>query len=236
MSSTHGDARAGPGREVEREAEAALRRLGYARIPPVGARAPGEPEFWVQEAGVPRRTFPVYVAQKRSPSVERRLLEAGAERKGGIPRAIVVVANDQSATETWERFRQPANGPVDTEVAILVMRPRDGEAAPYWHRAVVSPKELLRLATGVVVGLFRRAKAGEGSGQIDFEEMIGLLESRFHIDVHRSLGVNSNEDALFLLYQLAQRDSYAPGDAASNLHLLVLRPTGPAARLPWFAA
>ena len=30
--------------------------------------------------------------------------------------------------------------------------------------------------------------------------------------------------------------SYAPGDAGSNLHTLVLKPTGPAARLPWYAA
>ena len=75
-----------------------------------------------------------------------------------------------------------------------------------------------------------------GSSQIDFEEMLTLLKSRFGIDVHGSLGVKTDEDALFLLYQLALRDSYAPGDAGANVHVLVLKPTGPAARLPWFAA
>ncbi len=54
--------------------------------------------------------------------------------------------------------------------------------------------------------------------------------------MNRSLGVKADEDALFLLYQLAQRDAYAPGEPGANLHLLVLKPTGPAARLPWFAA
>ena len=94
---------------------------------------------------------------------------------------------------------------------------------------------MLRIATGVVVGLFRRAQAAEGSNQVDFEELLTLLKGRFGIDVNRSLGVQSDEDALYLLYQLATRDSYAPGDPGSSLHLLVLKPTGPAARLPWFA-
>ena len=92
------------------------------------------------------------------------------------------------------------------------------------------------MGTGVVVGMFRRAQDSEGASPVDFEEMLGILKTRFGIDVHRSLGVSSDEDALFLLYQLALRDSYAPGDPGANLHLLVLKPTGPAARLPWFAA
>jgi hypothetical protein len=92
------------------------------------------------------------------------------------------------------------------------------------------------VATGVVVGLFRRAQALESSSQVDFEEMLALIRDRFGIDVPRSLNVASDEDALYVLYQLAQRDSYVPGDPGANLHMIVLRPTGPSARLPWFAA
>ena len=85
------------------------------------------------------------------------------------------------------------------------------------------------------MGLFRRAQ-DEGSGQIDFSEILTILRRRFGVDPHRSLGVASDEDALFLLYQLALRDAYAPGDPGANLHLIVAKPGGPAGRLPWFAA
>jgi len=117
---------------------------------------------------------------------------------------------------------------------ILVLG-AEGSAHPHWHSIVVDRDTLLRLSTGVVVGMFRRAFASAGQSPVDFSELLEILRERFHLDVQRSLGVTTDEDALFLLYQLAQRDSYAPGDAASNLHSLVLKPTGPAARLPWFA-
>lgn len=222
-----------------RDTEAVLRRLGYARVSP--ARRVKEPEaaFWVQEAGVPRRTFPVYV-----PGGDHRGVSAGidrwlaAPRAAGQPprRAIFVVPNDSAADEAWARLAVPGEPTIDHDVSVLVVPP--GATAPpaHFHLREVPPRVLLRIATGVVVGLFRRAQSAEGSSQIDFEEMLALIRSRFGIDVHRSLKVGSDEDALFLLYQLALRDSFAPGDPGASLHLLVLRPTGPSARLPWFAA
>ncbi|HEV2167187.1 MAG TPA: hypothetical protein VGS23_09485, partial [Thermoplasmata archaeon] len=64
---------------------------------------------------------------------------------------------------------------------------------------------------------------------------LATLRARFHVDVAGSLGVASDEDALWMMYQLALRHGYAPGDPSGNLHMLVLKPTGPAARLPWFS-
>jgi hypothetical protein len=228
----------GTGRTVPdrvREAESTLRRLGYARVEPGTRDASAPPAFWVQEAGVPRRTFPVFVP----PTGERG--EAGPWAGTAKPdpsrpshRAIVVVGTDVAAEETWHQIASAGGAEIDSEVRILVLGA--GETVrPHWHAIVVDRATLLRLSTGVVVGMFRRAFASAGQSPVDFSELLEILRERFHLDVQRSLGVTSDEDALFLLYQLAQRDSYAPGDAASNLHSLVLKPTGPAARLPWFA-
>ena len=153
-------------------------------------------------------------------------------------RAIFVVANDHAAEETWARLSRTAGTAIENEVSVLVVPAgeRADPTPPHFHLRLAEPAEILRLSTGIVVGLFRRAQASDESGQIDFEELLGILRQRFGVDVNRSLGVQSDEDALYLLYQLAQRDSYAPGEPGPNLHLLVLKPTGPAARLPWFAA
>lgn len=223
-----------------RRAEAALRRLGYARIPPTGRSTVVEPTFWVQEAGVPRRTFPVYVQREPAELPVARLVPASPtppETPAG-GRAIVVVPNDGAAEAAWNSLRAGPRDDPATELSILVLGPaRSGtEPEPRWHAGVLPRGEILRLATGIVVGMFRRALDSEGSSQVDFSELLTVLRGRFGVDVHRSLGVDSDEDALFILYQLAQRDAYAPGDASANLHLLVLKPTGPAARLPWFAA
>ncbi|MCI4317533.1 MAG: hypothetical protein L3J96_03255 [Thermoplasmata archaeon] len=232
-----GDRSAG---DILRQAESALKRFGYSRIPPVSREAAGEPEFWVQESGVPRRTFPVFVeASSQSPRSPRwaEWVRSAQGARSVARRAIVVVPTDHAAKEAWDQIRRSASSSLDPDLSILVLPGRaEASATPHWHQVVVEPRELLRLATGVVVGLFRRLQATEGASQIDFEEMLGLLRDRFRVDVHRSLNVTTDEDALFLLYQLAVRDSYAPGDTGSNLHLLVLRPTGPAARLPWFGA
>jgi hypothetical protein len=232
-----GDRSAG---EILRQAESALKRFGYSRIPPVSRETAGQPEFWVQEAGVPRRTFPVFVeGPTQIPRSPRWAEWVGTTPGTPFPsrRAIVVVPTDVAAQEAWDHIKRTASPSLDPDLSILVLPgPAGAKAAAHWHEVVVQPRELLRLATGVVVGLFRRLQATEGAAQIDFEEMLSLLHERFRIDIHRSLNVTSDEDALFLLYQLAVRDSYAPGDTGSNLHLLVLRPTGPAARLPWFAA
>ncbi len=233
-----GDRSAG---EILRQAETALKRFGYSRIPSNVRETAVQPEFWVQEAGVPRRTFPVLVASGTDPAPPSdRLAEwirgaQGARRP--TKRAIVVVPTDVEADAEWQKVRETAPSPLDPELSILVLPPRpSGEDGPHWHEVVVSPKELLGLATGVVVGLFRRAHASEGSAQVDFSELLEILRSRFRVDVARSLQVENDEDALFILYHLAQRDSYAPGDPGPNLHAIVLRPAGPAARLPWFAA
>jgi hypothetical protein len=233
--------RVGSTPERQRNAELVLKKLGYSKVSNPRRGPVGEASFWVQEAGVPRRTFPVFV-----PHGDPSAVEAGIERwvtgvRGARPaqrRAIFVVPTDQTAEEAWRRFSRTAGGSViDHEVSILVVPPAGRpDDLPHFHLRVAEPREILALSTGIVVGLFRRAASGDGGNQIDFEELLELLTNRFGIDVQRSLGVRSDEDALFILYQLASRDSYAPGDSGANLHLLVLKPTGPAARLPWFAA
>ncbi len=222
-----------------RAAESVLKRLGYSRVPPGHRAAPLEPAFWVQEAGVPRRTFPVFVPPGGSSTVNQgidRWVEGLSGERTATDRAIFVVPTDDAADAAWAHLARAPGAAIDHEVSILVV-PSAEKAAdpPHFHLRPASPQEVLRLATGIVAGLFRRAQASDGSGQIDFEELLASLKGRFGIDVHRSLGVTSDEDALFILYQLALRDSYAPGDPGANLHLLVLKPTGPAARLPWFA-
>ncbi len=229
--------RGGVDAERQRAAETVLKKMGYARVP----RAPRDPEveaaFWVQEAGVPRRTFPVFFpAEASTPAGSLEQWFVG--ERAAARRAILVVPSDRAADETWARIARAPGAGIESEVSFLVVpsgeRTEGGPA--HFHLRVADPREVLRLATGVVVGLFRRARASEEPGQIDFEELLALLRGRFGVDVNRSLGVQSDEDALFMLYQLALRDSYAPGDPGANLHLLVLKPTGPAARLPWFAA
>jgi hypothetical protein len=224
-----------------RNAEVVLKKLGFSKVSNPRRDPAVEPSFWVQEAGVPRRTFPVFV-----PTGEPAAVEAGIERwvtgvRGARPsqrRAIFVVPTDETAEEAWQRFSRTAGrSAIDHEVSILVVPPPErSDDVPHFHLRVAEPREILAISTGIVVGLFRRAASEEGGNPVDFEELLTLLTTRFGIDVHRSLGVRSDEDALFILYQLAIRDSYAPGDAGSNLHTLVLKPTGPAARLPWYAA
>lgn len=230
--------RVGGGGERLQDAEKVLRRFGYSRVDPARRETAVAASFWVQEAGVPRRTFPVYLPD--APGGSREGIDRWIEAIRGEPRghrAIFVVPTDTAAEEAWHRLATTPGSTIDNEVSILVVPPMSRpEGSAHFALRILPPRELLRLGTGVVVGLFRRAQESEGAAPVDFEEMLGLLRSRFGIDVHRSLGVTSDEDALFLLYQLALRDSYAPGDPGANLHLLVLKPTGPAARLPWFAA
>ncbi|MCI4354475.1 MAG: hypothetical protein L3K06_03830, partial [Thermoplasmata archaeon] len=199
------------------------------------------PSFWVQEAGVPRRTFPVFV-QGTAPdaSVDRLFQWARGPRDAPATpkRAIVVVPSERAAEAAWASLWSGPKDDPSAEMSILVLDPPRGnaESEPRLYAGVLPQREVLRLATGIVVGLFRRAAESDGPAQLDFGELLSLLRHRFGVDVHRSLGVDSDEDALFILYQLAQRDSYAPGDPGANLHMIVLKPTGPSARLPWFAA
>ena len=231
---------AAPPAERTRDAETVLKRLGFARVRPERKQS-AEPDvsFWVQEPGFPRRTAPVFVPpSESSPLAERidRWLKVGTPAETRR-RAIFVAPSDSAAEEAWARLGRHEEADLGGRVSILVLPKSEAEdRAAHFHLRRASPREVLRVATGVVVGLFRRAQAAEQNGQIDFEEMLGALRQQFGLDVRRSLGVENDEDALYLLYQLAQRDSYAPGDGGANLHLLVLKPTGPAARLPWFAA
>jgi hypothetical protein len=225
----------------QRNAENVLRRLGFAKVTHPRRDPVVEPAFWVQESGVPRRTFPVFVSPGGPESVDAgidRWVAGVRDARPSQRRAIFVVPTDESAEEAWRRFSRTAGRSViDHEVSILVVPPPDrGDDVPHFHLRLAEPREILAISTGIVVGLFRRAAGSDGGMQVDFEELLTLLTTRFGIDVHRSLGVRSDEDALYILYQLAQRDSYAPGEAGANLHSLVLKPTGPAARLPWFAA
>jgi len=230
--------RVGASGERLQDAEKVLKRFGYARVDPARREPVVEPSFWVQEAGVPRRTFPVYLPGQRGEAdgpIDRWV--EGTRTGPAGRRAIFIVPTDTAAEAAWTRLSRTPGSTIDNEVSILVVPPSPQPDAPaHFHLRIVSPVEMLWIATGIVVGLFRRAQESEGTTPVDFEEMLGLLRARFGIDVHRSLGITSDEDALFLLYQLALRDTYAPGDPGANLHLLVLKPTGPAARLPWFAA
>lgn len=222
-----------PSPDQVRHAEAALKKLGFSRVDP-GNGVMGKPDLWVQESGVPRRRFPVFLgdaAKALTPS--DRVVASGADARRGI----VVVADSRAAEEAWQRTRRGPAGAFDSEFSILVLPERSGAAAsPYWHTGRLDRRDLLRLSTGIVVGLFRRAEGPDGGSPIDFAELLSLLKRRFGVDVTGTLGVSDDEDALFLLYQMAQRFSWAPGDGGASLHTLVLKPTGPAARLPWFAA
>jgi hypothetical protein len=227
-----------PGDAVRR-AENALRAMGYAKVAPAPRPGSVPARFWVQEGGVPRRRLPVYLLPEGVATGASTAPPWVAPGRSGAPAmtGIVVVPTQRDAETAWQLTRGPPTGSFDNELSILVVPSAPEPVGPaHWHTGVVPPGELLRLATGIVVGLFKRAQRSEGSTQIDFEELLELLRSRFRVDVHRSLHVSNDEESLFILYQLAQRDAYAPGDSSSNLHLITLRPTGPAARLPWFAA
>lgn len=222
--------------DASRSAETALRRLGYARVNPSRREAAVDAAFWVKEEGLDR-TVPVFIAGE-APEARDAVRDWIARRseRAAQRRAIVVVSTDNAAEEAWKRYAGEPSQLLERDLAILVLPQGRSESNPHWHARVVPRNEILRLATGVVVGMFRRAQAGGGPTSIDFEEMLQTIREQFGVDVHRSLGVRSDEDALYLIYQMATKDAYAPGDPAPNLHILVLKPSGPAARLPWFAA
>ncbi len=231
---TPGFATPSPAGDRVAAAEAALARLGYRRV--VGAPQPG-PTFWVEDSEAPPRSFPVYLWEGSSEGAPSDLAEWGRRWFSADPKpgAIVVVPSDRAAAGVLGNA--PARRVAGSDVRILVVPGSDSSTPkPHWHQFVLAPRDLLDVATGVVVGLFRRAQDSEGASEVDFQEMLRILRQRFRIDLYASLGVDSDEAVLFLLYQLAQKYAFAPGDPSAQLHSLVLRPTGPAARLPWFAA
>jgi hypothetical protein len=223
--------------ELVREAEAALRELGFPKARSAGARPTPAPTFWVENPRTRRRSIPVYVDRAGGglPGVVP-VTEATSDADPDVTPPILVVPTDAAAESAWSLVPKSRGLLAPTKLRILVLRDSRGTArAPHWHLVTVPPREVLRLATGIVVGMYRRAFSGAGAGDIDFSELLAALRQEYHIDVQRSLGVQSDEDALFILYHLALRDSFAPGNIAGNLHSIVANPTGPASRIPWFA-
>jgi len=224
--------------ELVREAEAALRDLGFPKARSGGHRPSTAPSFWVENPRTRRRSIPVYVDRAGAvlPSVMPPA-DATPDPEADVPPSILVVPTDAAAESAWGLVPKSRGGLLSpTKLRILVLRdPKGAARAPHWHLVTVPPREVLRVATGIVVGMYRRAFAGNGPGDIDFGELLGTLRQEYHLDVQRSLGVQSDEDALFVLYHLALRDTFAPGNIAGNLHSIVANPTGPASRIPWFA-
>ncbi|MHB1435315.1 MAG: hypothetical protein ACYCPN_05315 [Thermoplasmata archaeon] len=223
-----------------REAESVLRKLGFSRAAPDRRRRRVEPTFWVAETRTPTRVQPVFVTPAKGAPTDAGLeawITHVRSLRPSLPEGILVVPSDRLAETAIARLTETGEAPHPGAPPILVVpdEPK-GTGAPHWYLRTVARREVLRVATGVVVGLFRRSMASEESTPVDFEEMLDHLRRRFAIDVPRSLGVSNDEESLFLLYQMALRDSWAPNDGGANLHLLVLKATGPAARLPWFAA
>jgi hypothetical protein len=223
--------------ELVQEAEAALRELGFAKARPANHRPSPAPSFWVESPRTRRRSIPVYV-DRAGAVVPGVMPPADATPEADVEAVppILVVPTDAAAESAWSLVPKSRGLPAPTKIRILVLRgPKGAARSPHWHLVAVPPREVLRLATGIVVGMYRRAFSGSGPGDIDFGELLGTLRQEYHIDVQRSLGVQSDEDALFILYHLALRDSFAPGNIAGNLHSIVANPTGPASRIPWFA-
>ncbi|MCI4353043.1 MAG: hypothetical protein L3K14_06610 [Thermoplasmata archaeon] len=223
--------------ELVREAEAALRNLGFTRARSTSHRPTPAPSFWVQGPSAHRRSIPVYV-DRAGAALPAMMLPADAspDRENDFTQSILVVPTDAAAESAWGLVPKTGAVPAPAQVRILVLRdPKGTGHSPHWHLAAVPPREVLRLATGIVVGMYRRAFSGAGHGDVDFSALLGTLRDEYHIDVPRSLGVQSDEDALFILYHLALRDTFAPGNIAGNLHSIVANPTGPASRIPWFA-
>jgi hypothetical protein len=223
--------------ELVREAETALRNLGFLRASSGAPRPTLPPAFWVHGPRSRRRSIPVYV--DRTGTVLSPMIlpaDAAPDRETDRPPSILVVSTDAAAESAWGRVPQAAGRPTPPALQILVLRDAHGTGrSPHWHLSVVSPREVLRLATGIVVGMYRRAFSGSGAGDVDFGALLVTLRQEYHLDVQRSLGVSRDEEALFVLYHLALRDTFAPGNIAGNLHSIVANPTGPASRIPWFA-
>ncbi len=240
--------------EEERQAiVATLQKMGFAAISRRGPSPWEGADLWVRSSRN-RSVLPVLVERVDPPSIEertRRLLERWSQglrltatpQQGGS--SILVVDSDSSAELASRGMVAASPLPLSLAVSrtrILVHPRRTGEAvsAPHWHRLRLPPRVVLMLATGALVGLAERAEqaeAGEtgGAAPIDVEGMFRALRSVFSIDVEGSFGVTREEDAMFLMYQLALKETYAPGDQGASLHELVNNPKGPGARLPWFA-
>lgn len=250
--------------EEERQAlMTTLQRMGFSPAARHALSPWGEADLWVRRAGG-RSVFPVLVEPGTPTSTEdrtRQLLERWSHglrtdpSVGAGTSSILVVDSDASAELAGRRIVSDPPVPLSLAVSrtrILVHPRRAGEdaPAPHWHRLRLPPRVVLMLATGALVGIAERSQrsggdeggtalggvnAEEGAIPIDLEGMLRALRNTFSVDIEGSLGVTREEDAMFLLYQLALKETYAPGDQGASLHELVNNPKGPAARLPWFA-
>jgi hypothetical protein len=230
---------------------ATLTKMGFSWIPGSPSPRAAQADLWVRPPGAAKDASPVFVEPTSPTSADARAQELVARWSDGVRESptsawgpsILVVGSDASAELAGTKLIASAPLPVSLVVSrtrILVHPRRSQEpehASPHWHRLRLPPRTLLMLATGTLVGLAQRSPGGEG-GQgvpIDVEGMLRELRRTFLVDIEGSLGVKREEDAMFLLYQLALKETYAPGDQGASLHELVNDPKGPAARLPWFA-
>ncbi|MCI4367264.1 MAG: hypothetical protein L3K08_05895, partial [Thermoplasmata archaeon] len=146
-----------PTPDAVRAAEVALARLGYQRVTTV---PPGGPNFWVQEVDVPKRTFPVFLwdGPLDEPVTALNDYRSAAARAGTPGRAIVVVPSERAAEAALDRGARKDS--VEAELAVLVVPTSPASSqTPRFHAVVLPRREVLDLATGIVVGLFRRAQA-----------------------------------------------------------------------------
>lgn len=248
-----------PIRTPEEERQALLQilqKMGFSltRSEAHGAAGEAEADLWVRPPGTKSLVAPVFVEASSPGSPEARAERLVSRWTHGlrttaprIPRAsILIVTSDQSAEIAGQRLVATSPVPLPetvsrTRILVNPSREAEPEASPHWHRLRLPPRVVLMLATGTLLALAERAEkaqtAGDegGGGVIDVEGMFRELRRTFNVDVEGSLGVTREEDAMFLLYQLALRETYAPGDQGASLHELVNDPKGPAARLPWFA-
>lgn len=223
-----------------------LLKMGYPPVASVASGARREVDLWVVREGGSVQ-LPVYISPASTgPRVEeeaaaliRRWSEGNRTAEVALTPSILVVSNDMAASAAARNLFEtsPISAPATTTTAaILVVPPEEGR--PHWHRYILPPRQVLTLATGTILGLTLRQGSinpeGEGGPNLDFAAMLHHLKFTLHVDVEGSLGVTSEEDALFMLYQLAIRYGYAPGDHGSSLHMLTLKPSSPASRVPFY--
>jgi hypothetical protein len=232
-----------------RNVQSALHKLGYASARPARRALPEGADLWVERPGPLARRTAVYVEGPYGIPPEhaaRQLAERWREGLRGSsaeigPDAILVVGDDRAARAAAEGVLNLSPLPrpeAASRTRILVLPRETPGVSAHWHAMRLPPRELLIVATGTLIGIARRdgLEAGEeGSVALDIASMLTEMKQTLHLDVEGSLGVESEEDALFILYQLALRHTYAPGDQGGSLHSLAARPRNPAARLPWFA-
>jgi hypothetical protein len=208
-------------------------------------------DLWVRQDRRKSRLFPVIVSSDPAYLWGKEQGRSGqalppSVRKALQREAIVVVPDDEVAERLLQRFQtlDPSTSQETSErPRILVVPPAESPGRPpHWHRRIALPRELLRVATGILVGMLQEESeasstdaAGDGGPSLDFGRMLQLMEDEFHIDVLRSTGASSPPEALGILYQVALRYGYAPGDAGTQLHTLVLKPDNPLSHIPWFA-